>query len=355
MTTVESARVCKNFRPGQVRYRDPAPFFSIVIPTHRRSRQLSRCLRSLARLDYPADRFELIVVEDGGPPLPEQVISEVSGQVALTVVAQPNQGPATARNQGVARARGDWIVFTDDDCAPAPDYLQRLAERAAQAPDAAVGGRTVNTLTDNPYSVASQLLIDYLYSYYSGSGGGPEFLASNNLALSRSLFQELGGFDTRFRRAGAEDRELCDRLLSRGHRTLFAPEMIIYHFHSLSPRRFLRQHFTYGRGALHFHRLRAEANQAPIRLEPVSFYWNLLRAPFQEAEAKRPGLISALMLLSQVANASGFLVEALHDFGSRFFRTADPRGRAEETAPRRTAESLRPVQPTRGAEAEGDF
>lgn len=165
-------------------------------------------------------------------------------------------------------------------------------------------------MTDNPFSAASQILIDYLYSYFNARVDSPQFLASNNLGLPRALFQELGGFDTRFLRAGGEDRELCDRLRSRGHKMLVAPEMVVYHSHTLSLRQFVWQHFTYGRGAYHFHRARAEANKEPIRLEPLPFYWNLLCIPFRQPRVERSVLTATLLFVSQVTNVAGFFAEA---------------------------------------------
>jgi hypothetical protein len=65
------------------------------------------------------------------------------------------------------RAKGQFLAFTDDDCRPAADWLQALAQRFATAPDHAVGGRTVNALTNNPYTTASQLIVDFVYAYYN--------------------------------------------------------------------------------------------------------------------------------------------------------------------------------------------
>src|SRR5262245_2556897 len=113
------------------------PSFSIIIPTHARLRQLGECLRALAQMDYPSDRVEASVVQDGDPAVPAGLIAEIRDHLDVTVVSQHNAGPATARNAGVAHAVGDWVVFVDDDCAPAADYLRHLAERTASNPRAA--------------------------------------------------------------------------------------------------------------------------------------------------------------------------------------------------------------------------
>src|SRR5215470_15202715 len=117
------------------------PFFSIVVPTYRRPAQLAVCLDAITRLDYPADRFEVIVVDDGSGAPPETAVAAVRGRVDVTLLAPPHRGPAAARNAGAAHAKGDVLAFTDDDCAPDASWLRALAR--CLGPDAlcAAGGR----------------------------------------------------------------------------------------------------------------------------------------------------------------------------------------------------------------------
>jgi GT2 family glycosyltransferase len=285
------------------------PFFSIIIPTYTRPAQLAACLRSLARLDYPRDRFEVVVVDDGSPTPPAEIVTGFSGQMEVTLLARVHAGPAAGRNAGAAQARGEYLAFTDDDCAPAPDWLHALAARLAPAPECAVGGRTINALPDNPYSTASQLLIDYLYAYYNAEPDRACFLTSNNLALPAALFRAGGGFDAGFPRAAAEDREFCDRWLQRGQRMAYAPQALVYHAHGLTLRTFWQQHFNYGRGAFHFHQVRTRRGQERPRMEPRQFYLNLVRHPFSQAQGGRALLLASLVILSQAANAAGFFRE----------------------------------------------
>jgi len=289
--------------------RQGQPFFSIVIPTYARPSQLATCFQSLARLDYSRDRFEVIVVDDGSETPPEVVVASFCGQLDVKLLTQAHAGPAAARNTGAARAKGKFLAFTDDDCAPAPDWLQSLAARFARASDCAIGGRTLNALPDNLYSTASQLLIAYLYTYYNADSDRARFFASNNLAMPADRFHAIGGFDTTYTRTAAEDRELCDRWLHHGYRMTYAPEALVYHAHALTLRTFLRQHFNYGRGAFRFRQARAQRARGRIRLEPFSFYLNLLLYPFSQVQGRRALLVAALLGVSQWANATGFLWE----------------------------------------------
>jgi len=119
----------------------------------------------------------------------------------------------------------------------------------------------------------------------------------------------MGGFDTTYTRTAAEDRELCDRWLHHGYRMTYAPEALVYHAHLLTFRTFWRQHFNYGRGAFRFHAVRARRSQGRIRVEPLPFYLNLLRYPFSQAQGWPALLLVALLVVSQVANATGFFWE----------------------------------------------
>ena len=287
------------------------PVFSIIIPTYVRPEQLGACLQSLACLDYPRDYFEVIVADDGSEAPPEAVVAAFRDRFDVTLTTQPHAGPAAARNTGAAGAKGEILAFTDDDCAPAPDWLQTLAARFAAAPDHAIGGRTLNVLSDNMYSTASQLLIEYLYAYYNADHKPASFFTSNNLALPTASFYAIGGFDSSFPRAGAEDRDLCDRWLQHGYRMTYAPEARIYHSHALTLRTFCRQHFNYGRGALCFHHLRARRGSGRFKVEPVSFYLNLLRYPYSQMRDRRLCLLALLLAVSQTANAAGFFWEGL--------------------------------------------
>jgi GT2 family glycosyltransferase len=290
----------------------PGPTFSIVIPTYRRPERLAACLAALARLDYPRERFEVIVVDDGSGAPPAALVAAQAGRLTVTLVEAVHAGPAAARNAGAARARGDYLAFTDDDCAPDPGWLRALARAATSAPGQMLGGRTVNALADNLWAAASQVLVEYLYAYYnSGAAGTGEarFFTSNNLALPADDFRALGGFDGRFPLAAGEDRDLCDRWLAAGHRMTYAPAAVVRHAHALTPRRFWRQHLTYGRGAWRFHRGRAERGRGRLRLETIGFYAGLVRFPFGRARGWRAAALAALLIVSQAANAAGFALE----------------------------------------------
>ncbi|MGH8033813.1 MAG: glycosyltransferase [Lysobacterales bacterium] len=280
--------------------------FSIIIPTFNRPVQLKACLEALTRQLYPKNLFEVIVVNDGGNADLDEIVGTLQGSLQIQLVRQENTGPAGARNNGVAHATGKFIAFTDDDCTPDESWLEVLSRNLEEDPSRMYGGHTVDALKNNVYSSASQTLIDFLYSYYNADPQRAQFFTSNNMAMTRHMFVAAGGFNTSFYRASAEDRELCDRWLHLGYRMIFLPDAVILHHHELNFGSFWKQHFNYGAGAWRFLECRQMRGNGKLNFEPLRFYLKLVASPWKQ-NLRHPLYISLLMLLSQIANATGFV------------------------------------------------
>jgi glycosyltransferase involved in cell wall biosynthesis len=285
----------------------PPPFFSIVIPTYNRPQPLQDCLTALLNLNYPRDRFEVIVVDDGSAVPLQSIVAPFQNVLSLTLLRQVNAGPAKARNAGAAVAKGEFVAFTDDDCTPDSNWLIVLAQQFENFPQAVLGGKTINHLSTNLYATAHQILVDYLYQHYNANPNQARFFTSNNMALALEQFQKIGCFDTTFPLAAGEDREFCDRWLSQGYSMCYVAEAVVHHAHRMTLLGFWRQHFNYGQGAFHFHKLRAQRGIGKITVEPLSFYLNLLLYPLQQPlVGSQRVLVSLLFCLSQCANTIGF-------------------------------------------------
>jgi GT2 family glycosyltransferase len=284
--------------------------FSVIIPTFNRPTQLADCLRALAEQDYPADRFEVIVVDDGSESPVHTLILPYRNSINITALRTANGGPGAARNHGARIARGRFLAFTDDDCAPSTGWLSALMTTFRASPEALTGGGIRNALIENPFSAASQLILDFVHDYSRRQPESLRFFSSNNIALASRLFRELDGFNLQFRTS--EDRDLCDRWSESGRQFVFAPEALVHHSNDLSFRSFWRQHLGYGRGARMFYMARRSRRpgEATIR---GGFYLALLhRLPVLIMQQKRHQLIlPLLMVVWQAANLAGFLQEAL--------------------------------------------
>lgn len=288
-----------------------SPTFSVIVPTFARPWHLDRCLASLARQDH--DSFEVIVVDDGSPESLDDVVARHQKRAAVTLIRQENAGPAAARNRGVEGSSGAFLAFTDDDCRPHRNWLSELETVLRAESGALVGGQTVNRLTRNPFSEASQVIMEIVYTFYNPSVDEVTFLASNNLAAHRAGFEEVGGFDPMFFRSASEDRELCDRWLHRGGRMALAPAAVIHHVHNLSLPSFMRQHFVYGRGAWRYQRTRAERGSGRLR-DDLPFHLrlpSLARGPLSRRSPGRVAALLPLLAIWLVVNTSGFVYEGL--------------------------------------------
>lgn len=279
------------------------PTWSIIVPTRGRPAKLAACLDALAWQEYPVDRFEVIIVDDGSEPPLEPVPVPREG-LHVRWLRQANAGPAAARNHGATVATGSWLAFTDDDCAPMPRWLHELSTAAESNPEALLGGATRNACADNPCAVTSQLIVDTALAWVETARPELQFVPSNNLAMAASAFRAIGGFDTTFRTS--EDRELCDRWLRRGGPIVRVPHAIVEHAHDLTLRGFWRQHFGYGRGARRFHR--ARQSRGGTRFRPEGWHALLAcRTAWRRLAGVRRVQVLAALLLWQVANLAGFV------------------------------------------------
>ncbi|MCW5983162.1 MAG: glycosyltransferase [Bryobacteraceae bacterium] len=286
------------------------PVFSVVVPTFNRPRQVAGFLESLCRLDYPRDRFEVILVDDGSDRPLDDVVAPYRPRLNVSLLVQANAGCANARQRGAELARGRYLAFTDDDCRPAPDWLSRLERLCAANPGCAVAGKTVNALDHNPFSSASQLLMTHLVEHYNREGGPTRFYPTSNIVFPRDRFQPAGGLDARWSVSGGEDRDLCYRWLSRDFQVIYSGDAVVHHYHRLTPAGFYRQHFRYGRGAFRHHYLVGSGNWLKGRYERWTFYLGVPAQPFKRVPLRRAPLQSVLLAVSQAANATGFFWEA---------------------------------------------
>lgn len=281
--------------------------FSLIVPTFNRLAGLACCLQGIAALDYPREHFQVIVVNDGGAAVPPALLREYEKMFELCMVSQPNRGPSAARNSGVKYARFPRLVFLDDDCVPAAEWLMEYANAAQAFPDALLGGETRNGLRENMYAEASQCLFGFLYAYYHQTAVARAqlaFFTSNNVAMPLSAFRALNGFDETMR--FAEDRDFCARALDAGFPLRYIPTARVLHYRELNLQSFWRQHELYGSGAFQFHHKRVLSRGFNIQIEPLRFYLELLRYPLRYAPRAKWRVL-LLLALSQGANLFGFL------------------------------------------------
>jgi glycosyltransferase involved in cell wall biosynthesis len=248
------------------------PPVSVVVATRDRADRLERLLRALAGQMLPAERFEVLVVDDGSTDHTPDVLAHAAAALPIEIrrIDGPDgRGPAAARNRGWRAARGNLIAFTDDDCEPAPDWLQRGLRASEASPGSIVQGRTIPNPDElkrlGPFSRTKRI-----------EEASPWFQTCN-IFYPRPLLERLGGFDERFPGAAGEDADLGWRARELGAERSFEQHAVVHHaVEEVGPLGELRQALKGSESARMYRRhpeLRARAAYAGI-------FWNRTHARF---------------------------------------------------------------------------
>jgi len=222
---------------------------TIVVPTYRRPQAVALTLDALLRLDYPAGKLQVIVIDDsGGDPGTEQVVrARQGGPVDLQLVVRRNGGAAAARNHGARLASGKMLLFCDDDIIVAADHLRRHLETHERFDADCVGGyrrfppNVEDQMRGTPFGRYWLDVVQDWASILDSRGAGPSDcvlggecvlardLASYDLSVSADLFERLGGFDERFPGGTLEDYEFCLRAAAAGCRLVRNNGIAVWH------------------------------------------------------------------------------------------------------------------------------
>ncbi len=228
-----------NARPGDAdRDAGASPLrASVVIPAYNAAAVLPGALTALGAQTLPAGSFEVIVVDDGS----RDETAAVAGRLGARVLRQENRGPGAARNAGARAARGEILLFTDADCEPAPDWLERMLAPFA---DPAAAGAQGAYLTRQRSLAARFAQLEFEDRYrLQAKNARISMVATYAAAYRRDIFLENGGFDERFTEANNEDAEFSYRLHGKGKKLVFVPLARTYHRHPGTLRRYLRVKF----------------------------------------------------------------------------------------------------------------
>jgi len=240
-----------------------SPQVSVVLTTYDRPKLLEKILSGFANQTARREDFEVIIVDDGSEPPVKEVVQKFSGQINTVYLYQPNSGLAAARNNGIRAARGQIVLFSDDDDMPGPELIAQHLRSHRQNPDeriAVLGHLDWHkdlqvtplmhyiTHIGGEYFGYDRLQDGQFYDVWKWWGG----LISAKLSLLRSV---EGPFDIGLR-FGYEDTELACRLLHKDVKVLYnarARSFILraVDFESFCKRRFLQGQALYRVASLH--------------------------------------------------------------------------------------------------------
>jgi GT2 family glycosyltransferase len=204
--------------------RAAVPEISVVIPHLNQPAALAACLAALGRQTVAAERFEVVVVDNGSMPLPTHVVSSLP---EVHLAYEPEPGPGPARNRGVGLARGEILAFLDADCVPDPGWLAALLAAFAALPDTAVLGGAVRVFAGMPGRPNPAEAFDLVYGFRQQlTIARHDFAATANLAVRRAAFAAVGGFAGL---AVSEDMDWGRRARLVGFPTRFVAEAAVAH------------------------------------------------------------------------------------------------------------------------------
>jgi glycosyltransferase involved in cell wall biosynthesis len=210
---------------------------SVVIPTYNRRDQLLRCLEALAGQEGVTTSIEVVVVLDGCTDDTANALRSLATPFTLRVLAQPNRGPAAARNSGLRAASGDICVFLDDDVIAEPRLLATHATLHRIRANVVGLGHLLMRVPPNSGAMLRWYADGWRADYERfADGADPNWsdCYSGNLSVRTDLLRAVGGFAPDM--SLLEDLELCYRLALAGAKFVYLAEAAATHYEHRSSR-----------------------------------------------------------------------------------------------------------------------
>lgn len=200
------------------------PFISVIVPVHNGSKYMARCLGALKDSSYKS--FEIIVADDAST---DNTV-EICRELGVTVTELSHQsGPASARNQGAEKARGEILLFIDSDVVVNPNTVGHVARIFEENPDVSALFGSYDDTPAAPDFLSQYRNLLHHFVHQRSSSAAKTFWAGCG-AVRREVFTELGGFDnSRFEKPSIEDIELGYRMSERGYQIMLDKELQVKH------------------------------------------------------------------------------------------------------------------------------
>ena len=221
--------------------------FSLIVPVFNRPDEIRELLESLTKQTFTD--FEIIIVEDGSQIDCKSVVNEYTTQLDIKYFYKKNERPAIARNYGVERAQGQYVIFVDSDVIVPDRYLEIVDSELSKDPVDAYGGPDAAAPDFNNLQKAiSYSMTAFLTSGKIRSGQKIDryYPRSFNMGVKRQVFNEVGGFPVTKMWPG-EDMVFAIEIIRRGYRTKLIPQAYVYHKRRNTIKSFFRQVLHFGK------------------------------------------------------------------------------------------------------------
>lgn len=212
--------------------------FTIAIPTYNRASRLRQTLAGIARQEIPAGEYEVLVIDNNSTDDTRQAVAEwAAAPSPPRYLLETRQGLDHGRNRAIAEARGEIILFADDDILVEPDWLRRIAEPFDRDRDGrigAVGGEVVPVFPDGLPAWVADWHSPLAFRKDAGPLGPSQNPMGANLAIPRRVFARVGQFHTALDRSGGSyfsggDTDMVRRIRAAGFEVWFAPAAAVRH------------------------------------------------------------------------------------------------------------------------------
>jgi O-antigen biosynthesis protein len=219
------------------------PFFSVIVPVLDGELHVADCVASLLRLDYPADRHEILVVDNGSGDRTAEIVR----RFPVKLLAESRRGAGNARNAGIEASSGELLAFIDCDCRASTSWLRELAGGFADAEVAGLAGEIVPMPPTTAVERYAARRKPRWQEWTMGGRRQPYFVTAN-AAMRRSALARVGLFDPCFAGLSCEDMDLSMRFERARLLVRYRPSAVVFHRHRRTVGGLVRQQMRDGRG-----------------------------------------------------------------------------------------------------------
>lgn len=198
---------------------------SVIIPFYNDSENLANCLEAINRQTLDSSRFEIIVVDNGSS---QDISSVLKIYPAVHTFHEPKEGSYAARNKGILNSTGDILAFTDSDCIPAQDWLEKGLSSLVNKTNAGFVAGKVSFFARDEENMTAVEVWELLYNYDQESFiRDRHFGLTANLITKRSVMDEVGLFNSELKSAG--DYEWGNRVYEKGFNIFYDEDLVVKH------------------------------------------------------------------------------------------------------------------------------
>ncbi len=221
------------------------PTFTFVMPCNNAEKSIRQSLKSLLSVNYPQDKFSVIIVDDGSTDQTVKIINQYRTDKLRLIRLKKNNGPANARNVGKSKTTTDYAVFIDTETLVDKNILRQHADAATKSPRAIISG-DIKFFGDK--NLNSEIVErGNVFPMREGPDSDLLWAATNNLCVPKKVYQKYS-FNPQFSSAAFEDIEFCNKIRGKHFKILFNSKAVAYHKSFSNLKETFARIFRYGQG-----------------------------------------------------------------------------------------------------------